>query len=408
MERKPYILRELFFKHVAQTSSKPLGLNIHRAEGVFLCAHSCEDGSSKEEKRYIDLISGVSVSNVGHGRREIIEAVQRQIEKHAHLMVYGEIIQSPQVMHAELLASLLPESLQSVYYVNSGSEANEAALKLAKRVTGRRELVSCKNAYHGSSHGALSMMSDEDFKRPFRPLLPMVNHIEFNNIASLSNITEETACVLIEPVQGEGGVQIPTPEFMQALRKRCTDTGALLIFDEIQTGFGRTGKMFAFEKYGVVPDILTLAKALGGGMPLGALVASEELMAAWQDNPPLGHITTFGGHPVCCAAALASLQVLLKENWIEDVERKSRRFTDALKKHPLVKEIRAAGLLIAIDLKDAKRAHDILYLLLDEGVLTDWFLFQPTSFRIAPPLCITDEEIDLAVAAIVRALERLV
>lgn len=407
MERKPYILRELFFKHVAQTSSRPLGLNIHRAEGVFLYAHSCEDGSSEEERRYIDLISGVSVSNVGHGRREIVEAVQRQIEKHAHLMVYGEIIQSPQVMHAKLLTSLLPQTLQSVYYVNSGSEANEAALKLAKRVTGRRELISCKNAYHGSSHGALSMMSDENFKRPFRPLLPLVNHIEFNNISSLSAITEDTACVLVEPVQGEGGVQIPTAEFMQALRRRCTETGALLIFDEIQTGFGRTGKMFAFEKYGVVPDMLTLAKALGGGMPLGALVASEKLMEAWQDNPPLGHITTFGGHPVCCAAALASLQVLLKENWIADVERKSRRFTDALTKHPSVKEIRAAGLLIAIDLKDAQKAHDILYLLLEEGVLTDWFLFQPTSFRIAPPLCITDSEIDLAIEAIIRALDRL-
>lgn len=405
MKQKPYILRELFFKHVAQTSSQPLGLNIHRAEGVFL--YALPEGEGVPEKRYIDLISGVSVSNVGHGRREVITAVQEQIEKHAHLMVYGEIIQSPQVLHAQLLTSLLPPSLQSVYYVNSGSEANEAALKLAKRVTGRREMISCYNAYHGSSHGVLSMMSDENFKEPFRPLLPLINHIEFNNIETLNRITSQTACVLIEPVQGEGGVQIPTVEFLQALRKRCTETGALLIFDEIQTGFGRTGKMFAFQKYGVVPDILTLAKALGGGMPLGALVASSELMEAWQDHPVLGHITTFGGHPVCCAAALASLKVLLKGKWIEDVDKKSARFTDTLKRHPLVKEIRAAGLLIAVDLKDCEKAKKILYLLLEEGVLTDWFLFQPTSFRIAPPLCITEQEIDMALDAIIRALNKL-
>ena len=398
MEQRPSILRELFFKHVAQTSSSPLGIDIRKAEGVFLYG---------PDKTYIDLISGVSVSNVGHGNREVIDAVKEQVEKHAHLMVYGEMIQSPQVLHARLLASLLPEKLQMIYYVNSGSEANEAALKLAKRVTGRRELISCYNAYHGSSHGALSMMSSEDFKNPFRPLLPCVNHIEFNNPETLDRITEKTACVLIEPVQGEGGVQVPTEEFLKSLRDRCTRTGALLIFDEIQTGFGRTGKMFAFQKYGVEPDMLTLAKALGGGMPLGALAASEELMDAWRDHPPLGHITTFGGHPVSCAAALAALKILLRENWIAEVERKSKRFTDALKSHPLVKEIRAAGLLIAVDLKDCEKAKKILYLLLEEGVLTDWFLFQPTSFRIAPPLCINDQEIDMAVEAIIRALNRL-
>lgn len=398
MEQRPSILRELFFKHVAQTSSSPLGIDIRKAEGVFLYG---------PDKTYIDLISGVSVSNVGHGNREVIDAVKEQVEKHAHLMVYGEMIQSPQVLHARLLASLLPEKLQTIYYVNSGSEANEAALKLAKRVTGRRELISCYNAYHGSSHGALSMMSSEDFKNPFRPLLPCVNHIEFNNPDTLDRITEKTACVLIEPVQGEGGVQVPTEEFLKSLRDRCTRTGALLIFDEIQTGFGRTGKMFAFQKYGVEPDMLTLAKALGGGMPLGALAASEELMDAWRDHPPLGHITTFGGHPVSCAAALAALKILLRENWIAEVERKSKRFTDALKSHPLVKEIRAAGLLIAVDLKDCEKAKKILYLLLEEGVLTDWFLFQPTSFRIAPPLCINDQEIDMAVEAIIRALNRL-
>ncbi|MDD4420484.1 MAG: aspartate aminotransferase family protein [Bacteroidales bacterium] len=406
MEQEPTILRELFFKHVAQTSSKPLGLNIVRAEGVFLYS---------PERRYLDFISGVSVSNVGHGRREVIDAVKEQMENYAHLMVYGEMIESPQVLHAKLLTSILPDSLQSVYYVNSGSEANEAAMKLAKRATGRREIIACKNAYHGSTQGSMSLMSAEEFKNAFRPLLPMVNYIEFNNVKSLDAITESTAAVIIEPVQGEGGVQIPQPGFLEALRAKCTVKGALLIYDEVQTGFGRTGKMFAFQKYGaasggncgVIPDILVLAKALGGGLPLGALVASNELMSVWQDNPPLGHITTFGGHPVCCAAALASLKLLLTQPWLQDVDKKSARIVQALGSHPLVKEIRAAGLLIAVDLGSADLAKQILYLLLDEGVLTDWFLFQPTSFRIAPPLCITDDEIDMGVAAIIKALNKL-
>ena len=405
MDKRPYILRELFFKHIAQTSSKPLGLNIYKAEGVFL--YSLPEKEGEPEKRYMDLISGVSVSNVGHCRKEVVDAIKAQAEKYSHLMVYGEMIQSPQVMHAQLLTSILPESLQSVYYVNSGSEANEAALKLAKRVTGRREIVSCRNAYHGSSQGVLSLMDDENFKMAFRPLLPLVRHMVFNDISSLGIITDKTAAVIVEPVQGEGGVQIATREFMDALRKRCTDCGALLIFDEIQTGFGRCGKMFAFEKYGVVPDILTLANALGGGMPLGALVASSELMEAWQSNPPLGHITTFGGHPVSCAAALAALKLLLNEPWVCEVEKKSQMFVNGLKGHPAVKEIRAAGLLIAVDLKDRTKAKNILYLLLEEGVITDWFMFQPTSFRIAPPLSISEAEVGLAIEKIIKALNRL-
>lgn len=405
MDKRPYILRELFFKHIAQTSSKPLGLNIYKAEGVFL--YSLPEKEGEPEKRYMDLISGVSVSNVGHCRKEVVDAIKAQAEKYSHLMVYGEMIQSPQVMHAQLLTSILPESLQSVYYVNSGSEANEAALKLAKRVTGRREIVSCRNAYHGSSQGVLSLMDDENFKMAFRPLLPLVRHMVFNDISSLGIITDKTAAVIVEPVQGEGGVQIATREFMDALRKRCTDCGALLIFDEIQTGFGRCGKMFAFEKYGVVPDILTLAKALGGGMPLGALVASSELMEAWQSNPPLGHITTFGGHPISCAAALAALKLLLNEPWVCEVEKKSQMFVNGLKGHPAVKEIRAAGLLIAVDLKDRTKAKNILYLLLEEGVITDWFMFQPTSFRIAPPLSISEAEVGLAIEKIIKALNRL-
>lgn len=398
MKQDPSILRDLFFRHIGQTSSAPLGLNIYKAEGVFLYS---------DEKRYLDFISGVSVSNVGHGRKEIVDAIKEQAESYAHLMVYGEMIQSPQVLHAQLLTSILPSPLDTVYYVNSGSEANEAAIKLAKRVTGRREIVSCRNCYHGSSQGCLSLMDSEFFKNSFRPLLPMVSHIEFNEDESLRIITEKTAAVIIEPVQGEGGVQIPENGFLQALRERCNETGALLIFDEVQTGFGRTGKMFAFEKYGVVPDMLTLAKALGGGMPLGALVTSNELMSAWQTNPPLGHITTFGGHPVCCAAALASLSLLLKEDWVERVEDKSQRILKALENHPLVKEIRAAGLLVAVDLGDEEKAKKILYLLLEEGVITDWFLFQKTSFRIAPPLCITEEELDFGLERVIAALNKL-
>ncbi|MBQ1887001.1 MAG: aspartate aminotransferase family protein [Bacteroidales bacterium] len=398
MEDRSYTLRDLFFRHVGQTSSSPLGLSIVKAEGVFFYT---------ESRRYLDFISGVCVSNVGHGRPEVVQAVKDQMENFAHLMVYGEMIESPQVLHAKLLTSILPPSLDCVYYVNSGSEANEAAVKLAKRITGRRRIVSCLNAYHGSTQGNLSLMSSEEFKNSFRPLLPMVDHIVFNDVESLSAITEETAAVIIEPVQGEGGVQIPRPGFLESLRKKCDQTGALLIFDEVQTGFGRTGKMFAFEKYGAVPDILTLAKALGGGMPLGAMVTSGERMKCWQTDPPLGHITTFGGHPVCCAAALASLKLLLEKPWVGEVERKSRKIYDALISHPAVKEIRAAGLLIAVDLGDAAKAKKMLYLLLDEGVLTDWFLFQGTSFRIAPPLCITDQEIDLGLEAVRRALDKL-
>lgn len=398
MEDRSYTLRDLFFRHVGQTSSSPLGLSIVKAEGVFFYT---------ESRRYLDFISGVCVSNVGHGRPEVVRAVKDQMENFAHLMVYGEMIESPQVLHAKLLTSILPPSLDCVYYVNSGSEANEAAVKLAKRITGRRRIVSCLNAYHGSTQGNLSLMSSEEFKNSFRPLLPMVDHIVFNDVESLSAITEDTAAVIIEPVQGEGGVQIPRPGFLESLRKKCDQTGALLIFDEVQTGFGRTGKMFAFEKYGAVPDILTLAKALGGGMPLGAMVTSGERMKCWQTDPPLGHITTFGGHPVCCAAALASLKLLLEKPWVGEVERKSRKIYDALISHPAVKEIRAAGLLIAVDLGDAAKAKKMLYLLLDEGVLTDWFLFQGTSFRIAPPLCITDQEIDLGLEAVRRALDKL-
>lgn len=389
----------MFFKHIALTSPSPLGLEIQRAKGVFLY--------TPDNRKIIDLVSGVSVSNVGHGNQEIIDAVKEQVERHMHLMVYGEVIQAPQSEHAALLTSLLDSSLNSVYYVNSGSEAIEVAMKLAKRVTGRREMISFYNGYHGSTHGALSMMGSEEYKNSYRPLLPGVSHIRFNSFEDLELITDKCACVLAEPIMAEAGVFAPKDNYLSALRERCNQTGTLLIFDEIQTGFGRIGSMFAHQKYNVIPDIMTLAKALGGGMPLGAVVSSSELMSKFQSNPVLGHITTFGGHPVCCAAALASLKILLKEDWIEKVNEKSAIFARALEGHSLVKEIRAQGLLIAVDLKQERYALEVLPLLLEEGVLSDWFLFYGSAFRIAPPLSISKEEIEEALKAILRALERI-
>jgi acetylornithine/succinyldiaminopimelate/putrescine aminotransferase len=392
-------MRELFFRHVAQTSSSPLALEIRRAEGVFLFDNKGD--------RYIDLVSGVSVSNVGHSNPEVIRAVSEQASNYMHLMVYGEIIESPQVIHAKMLTGIMPACLNKVYYVNSGSEANEAALKLAKRVTGRREIISCRNCYHGSTHGVLSIMGGEFFKNAYRPLLPETKLINFNSFEDLEYITGRSACVIIEPVQGEGGVIIPVDGYLHALRERCNQTGTLLIFDEVQTGFGRTGKMFAFEKFGVIPDMITLAKALGGGMPLGALVADGRLLDQFTFDPPLGHITTFGGHPVSCAAAVASLNLLLKENWIVEAEEKGRRFAEALIGHKTVKEIRQCGLLIAVELQTEEQASKILELLLNEKIMSDWFLFNERSFRIAPPLCIDFKEIELACERILIALDNL-
>ena len=396
---QPYRLGENFLRHVGQTSPSPLGLEIQRAEGVFLY--------TPQGKRYIDLVSGVSVSNIGHSNPEVVSAVCEQAAKHMHLMVYGEIVQQPQVEHATLLAANLPGNLDVVYYVNSGSEANEAAVKLAKRKTGRREIISCINSYHGSTHGALSLMGSEKFKNSFRPLLPDIRHIRFNSFDDLNLITERTAAIIIEPVQGEGGVRIPDEGYLEAVRKRCDETGAVLIFDEIQTGFGRCGKLFAAHRWNVVPDIITLAKALGGGMPLGAFAASSELMSLWKHNPVLGHITTFGGHPVSCAAALASLKILLRESWVEDAERKGALYKEKLISHGAVKEIRQAGLLLAVDMGRRDYAEKILPLLLEEGVMSDWFLFDENSFRIAPPLSITDEEIIYSASLIAAALDRL-
>ena len=391
--------RTLFFRHLAQTSSEPLGLEIERAKGVRLYDPR---GAS-----YIDLVSGVSVSNIGHAHPAVVDAIKEQAENYTHLMVYGEFVQAPQVRYATLLAAQLPCSLQSVYFVNSGSEAVEASLKLAKRVTGRRELIGFGNAYHGSTHGALSLMGDESYKQSFRPLLPDVRQLKFNDIEALEKITPRTAAVLVEPVQAEAGVVIPCSGYLEALRARCTQTGALLIFDEVQTGFGRSGALFAFQKYGVLPDILCLAKALGGGMPLGAIAADAELMRAWQSNPPLGHITTFGGHPVCCAAGMAALQIILARNLIQQVEEKRARFVRQLEGHPHMVDVRSAGLLIACELGSVERARQFIRLAPEAGIISDGFLFCPTAFRIAPPLTISLDEIDEACGKIIKILNRL-
>ena len=393
------ILRKQFLEHVGQTSADPLMIEVARAEGVFLYG---PDG-----RRWYDLISGVSVSNVGHSNPDVVRAVQRQAADYMHIMVYGEIVESPQVRYAARIASLLPDPLSSVYFVNSGSEAIEGALKLAKRCTGRREIVAFRNAYHGSTHGALSVMGGEEFKNSFRPLVPGVRHIRFGEAEDLSQITRRTACVLIEPVQGEGGVRIPPEGYLQALRARCTEVGALLVFDEIQTGLGRTGALFALQKYGVVPDLLCVAKAFGGGMPLGAFISSAEIMDALKTNPVLGHITTFGGHPVCCAAGLASLEYLLSHGVVEQVEAKGALYEELVGQHPLVREIRRSGLIMAVELGDPVLRERVTRGLKEAGIMTDWFLFCDTAFRIAPPLVITEEQVRDSSRIVLEVLDKV-
>ncbi len=388
--------RQLFLNHIAQTSDFPLLLEIERAEGIYMFGTNGE--------KYTDLISGVSVSNIGHRHPSVVRAVKDQLDKYMHLMVYGEYIQSPQVNFAELLAKHLPENLSNTYLVNSGSEAIEGALKLAKRYTGRSEIIAFKNAYHGSTHGALSVLGNEDFKNSFRPLVPGVKFLNFNNFDELEEISEKTACVLIEPVQGEGGIILPEPGYLQQLRERCTETGALLVFDEIQTGFGRIGSLFAFQQFNVVPDILTIAKAMGGGMPIGAFVSSKEIMSVFKTNPILGHITTFGGHPVSAAAAFASLKTLIDEKIVEDVFYKENIFRKFLK-HPEIKELRGKGLFLAVELENEDKVQNFIKELLKLGVIVDWFLFKSRAFRIAPPLIITEDEIREVCVKINNALD---
>ncbi|GAB3647745.1 aspartate aminotransferase family protein [Echinicola sediminis] len=388
--------RQLFLSHLAQTTDFPLLIEIEKAEGIYMYGPNGE--------RYVDLISGIGVSNVGHRHPRVLGAIQEQLDKYLHLMVYGEYVQSPQTKLAKELTSTLPEKLDNVYLVNSGSEAVEGALKLAKRYTGRREIISCTNAYHGSSHGALSVGGNEIFKRAYRPLLPGMANITFGNSEELNSITEETAAIIVETVQGEAGIRIGSEAFFKALRHRCNETGTLLILDEIQAGFGRTGKFWAFEHYGIQPDILVCAKGMGGGMPIGAFIASRSIMEVFKNNPLLGHITTFGGHPVSAAAALATIRVLKEENLIGQVERKANLFKKRLT-HKKINSIRNKGLMMAVQFDSFEVLKPIIDRAIELGVITDWFLFCDDSMRIAPPLTISEEEIEEACRIILQAIE---
>jgi acetylornithine/succinyldiaminopimelate/putrescine aminotransferase len=393
--------RELFLRHVAQTSATPLALEIVKAEGCTLFA---ADG-----KEYIDLIGGVSVANIGHRHPKVIEAIQKQLEAYLHIMVYGEFIETPQVQYAKLLTDHLPATLNSVYFTNSGTEATEGAMKLAKRVTGsstplRTQIIAFNKSYHGSTQGALSVMGNEYWRNAFRPLLPDVLHLEYNSFESLKEITERTACVIAETVQAEAGIIVPSKEWMQALRKKCTETGTLLILDEIQAGFGRTGKLWGFEHFDIVPDILLLGKALGGGMPLAAFIADKKLMDAFTNNPVLGHITTFGGHPVCCAAGMAAMKVLIgvPVSIIDAVASKEKLFKSLLV-HPKIKAIRSFGLWMAVEFDSFETNKKVIDACIANGVLTDWFLFAADCLRISPPLVIEEEQIEWACKIILEA-----
>ena len=401
--------RELFLRHVAQTSTSPLALEIVKAAGCTLFG---ADG-----KEYIDLIGGISVANIGHRHPSVIEAIQKQLDAYLHIMVYGEFIEAPQVQYAQLLTDNLPPDLNAVYFTNSGAEAVEGAMKLAKRTTGRTQIIAFKNSYHGSTQGALSVMGSEYWRNAYRPLLPDVLHLEYNFFESLDEITANTACVIAETVQAEAGIIVPAKEWIMALRKKCTDTGTLLILDEIQAGFGRTGKLWGFEHFDIVPDILLVGKAVGGGMPLGAFIADKKLMDSFTDNPVLGHITTFGGHPVCCAAGMAAMSVLLggRNSVPSDDERNGVPFSiidivfakeklfRSLLVHPKIKAVRSFGLWMAIEFDSYETNKRIIDACIAEGVLTDWFLFASACLRISPPLTISEEEIQKACAVILQA-----
>ena len=390
--------RQLFLNHVGQTSDAPLCLNMVKASGSKMW-----DASGRQ---YIDLIAGISVCNIGHCHPAVISAVNKQVAEYMHIMVYGELIENPQVAYATMLTGLLPASLNSVFYTSSGSEATEGAMKLAKRFTGRTGIVSFRNSYHGSTQGALSVMGSEYWQQAFRPLLPGITQLEYNNFANLDLVTEHTACVIAETVQAEAGVNLPVNGWLTALRKRCDETGALLVLDEIQSGFGRTGSLWAFSRFGVTPDILLLGKALGGGLPLGAFVADRKIMGSLSHNPVLGHISTFGGHPVSCAAGMAACKVLLEEKMIDRVGEKGERFRKNLV-HPAITAINSLGLMMAVFFKDFDTNKKVIDRLIGKGVFTDWFLFAPQALRICPPLNISDDDIDAACRAIMAALDEL-
>lgn len=389
-------IRQLFLQHVGQTSPAPLALHITKASGAKMW-----DANGKE---YIDLIGGISVCNVGHCHPKVVEAIKKQADDYLHIMVYGELIESPQVQYAHLLTQYLPLSLNAVFFTASGTEATEGAMKLAKRATGRTQIISFKNSYHGSTQGALSLMGSEYWQQAFRPLLPGVMQLRYNVFEDLENINEQTACVVAETIQAEAGVNVPDKKWMQALRNKCTETGALLVLDEIQCGFGRNGSLWAFEQFNIVPDILLLGKALGGGMPLGAFIADKKLMDCFTNNPVLGHINTFGGHPVCCAAGMAAMQVLVTEKLWETVAEKEQLFKKRLV-HPKIKKINRCGLMMALYFEDFNSNKKIIDACIAHGLFTDWFLFAPEALRIVPPLNISNEEIETACKIIWKVLD---
>jgi acetylornithine/succinyldiaminopimelate/putrescine aminotransferase len=386
-----------FLELLGQTNQSPYLIDVERAEGIYIY--------DKSGKAYMDMIAGVAVNNIGHNHPKVVKALKEQIDRHLHVMVYGEYIQDSQLLFAERLTALLPDNLNCVYTVNSGTEANEAALKLAKRVTGRTELISFLGSYHGSTHGTLSVSGNEAKKQAFRPLLPDVKFLQFNSSADLEQITDRTAGVIIETVQGDAGVRIPDAVFLKALRAKCNETGAQLIFDEIQCGMGRTGKIFAFEHFGVIPDILTLGKALGGGMPIGALVSSREKLWKFTYEPMLGHITTFGGHPVVCASGAACLDVMKSEIDLDEVERLGALLESIVCQSHEIKEIRRIGMMFAFDMESFDRVERVVKRCLEKGLISFWFLSHPYSFRLSPPLNISEEEIQRAGNIIIEAIE---
>ena len=390
--------RELFLRHIAQTSSAPLALEIVKADGALLY-----DANGKE---YIDLIGGISVANVGHRHPKVIQAIKDQLDAYLHVMVYGEFIETPQVQYAKLLCEHLPVSLNSVYFTNSGAEATEGAMKLAKRATNRTRIVALNNSYHGSTQGALSVIGSEYWRNAFRPLLPGILHYDYNSSEAVNAITDETSCVIVETVQGEAGIIIPSKDWMKSLRKKCIETGTILILDEVQTGFGRTGKLWGFEHFEIIPDILLLGKALGGGMPLGAFIADRELMSLLTDNPVLGHITTFGGHPVCCAAGMAAMKAILDEGMIDEVKRREE-LVRSLLNYSKIKSMRSFGLWLAVEFDSFETNKKVIDHCISNGVLTDWFLFAGNCLRISPPLIISEEQIKKACKIILQACDTI-
>ena len=389
--------RHLFLQHVGQTSPTPLAIEIEKADGCLLW--------DTDGKEYIDLIGGISVCNIGHRHPHVIVAIKEQLEKYLHVMVYGEMILSPQVKYATLLSNHLPGNLNSVFFTASGTEATEGAMKLAKRYTNRTQIIAFKNSYHGSTQGALSVIGDEYWRNAFRPLLPDVLHLHFNSFEDLAQITKRTACVIMETIQAEAGVIKPSHEWITSVKRACEKAGVLLILDEIQCGFGRNGTLWAFEQFGIVPDILLLGKALGGGLPLGAFVAHKKIMDHLSVNPVLGHINTFGGNPVCCAAGLAAMEVLLNENLVDAVAAKEILFVQLLS-HPLIRCVRSAGLMIAIEFESYEVNKRIIDALIAAGIFTDWFLFAPNCLRIVPPLIISMDQIHTVCRRILEVLDK--